>query len=219
MNSAEPENDSANPLPCSPPVITVVSDASVPGRVAELPLGVRDAEFGSGRLERAGRDEAGRAPVDQLLDRLGAGRRRHVGGGLEEAIHLGDIGLGGETREERVGRRDLGHLLRARGGLPGAALGEVVGRRDAAAVAADDADPQPGVLAERRLVDHGVGEPGQPAPLVRVEDLDAVDPGELERGRRDGPEPVLADQAGHQRTPTWTSRKRAGDAPWPTRPT
>ena len=68
-------------------------------------------------------------------------------------------------------------------------------------------------------MDHGVGETRQAAPFVGVEDLDAVDAAEVERGVRDRSEPVLADQARHQRTPTWTSRNRAGDVPCPTRPT
>ena len=37
MNADEPENASANPLPCSPPVITVVSDACVPGDQQNCP--------------------------------------------------------------------------------------------------------------------------------------------------------------------------------------
>ena len=116
------------------------------------------------------------APVDQLLDRLGAGRRRHVGGGLEEAIHLGDVGLRGETREERVGRRDLGHLLRARGGLARAALGEVVGRRDAAPVAADA--PGPAARCPRGTSIWWITELANrvsPPHSCDEEDLDAVD--------------------------------------------
>ncbi len=46
------------------------------------------------------------------------------------------------------------------------------------------------------------------------------DTGQAERGIGDRAEAVGADRSGHQpRTPTWTSRNRAGEAPWPTRAT
>ena len=54
---------------------------------------------------------------------------------------------------------------------------------------------------------------------MHEQDLDAVDARQLERALRHLAEPVGTDQAGHQRTPTWTFRNLAGEAPWPTRPT
>ena len=219
MKPPEPENASANPLPCSPPVITVVSDATVPGDQQNCPSELA-MPSSAAAVSNA---PAATNPVGQVSISRPTASARDVG--EESAVSsknrstCATSGLRRQAGEERIRRRDLGHLLRARGRLPSAALAEVVGGRHAGPVVENDPYAQPGVLAERRLVDHGVREPREPAPLVRVEHLHAVDPAELERRGRDCPEPVLADQARHQRTPTWTSRKRAGDVPWPTRPT
>ena len=84
-------------------------------RPAELSLGVRDAELGGrrSRTRRPRRSRLGTArSAARRLRRATTGRCRRC---LEEPVHVGDVGLRRETREERVGRRDLGHLLGARG--------------------------------------------------------------------------------------------------------
>ena len=131
----------------------------------------------------------------------------------------GHIGDRREARPERVGADDLGHLLRALGGGSRAFGGGFVRGCDADTTVRDHADTQAGVLSCGALVDLALGEPGQAAPFVHEQDLDAVDAGQFERSVGDVAEPVGTDQARHQRTPTWTLRNRAGDAPWPTRPT
>ena len=189
-------------------------------RPAELSLGVRDAELDRLRLVRARGGEPGRAPPDQRRPpRRRAPPARQSGGPVEVAIDLGHVGGGRQARPQRVGRHDLRHLLGALRGLERALRGEVVGRGHAHAVLRDDADAQLRVLAERALVDLGLGEPREPAPVVHEQDLDAVHAVEPERGLGHRAEAVGPDQPRHQRTPTWTSRNRAGDAPCPTRPT
>ena len=66
-------------------------------------------------------------------------------------------------------------------------------------------------------MDGRVREPREPAPLVHHQDLDAVGVGQIQCGVEYLPNVVGTDGRRHHRTPTWTPRKRAGDAACPTR--
>ena len=186
---------------------------------ASLALGVGQAQLQRDGLVCTRRREPVGAGADEPGDGVGAGLGGGVGGSLEESVAGGNVGHRRQAWPERVGTDDLGHLLGALGGGARPVGCGVVGRRDAHPAVGHHTDPQAGVFARRALVDLALGEPRQRAPLVHEQDLDIVDPTQCQGGIGDPPEPVGPHQARHQRTPTWTLRNRAGDAPCPTRPT
>ncbi len=211
-------NTSANPLPPSPPPITVVTDAIVVGAQQNWPSVFATAtSLAVVSNAPAAANPDGHAPTSSATPfarRSGvvaavASSKREASTTSSRGARPGNSGSGATTPAIS---RALSAARRAPSGEKSfvAATPDRPGR--------DHPDAEPRVLAPRALMDRARGEAGEPSPLVQEEHLDPVRAGDLQRRVRDAPDLVGADDAGHQpRTPTCTPRNLAGDAPCPTR--
>jgi hypothetical protein len=126
-------------------------------------------------------------------------------GCLVVALDFRRVGGSGEAGEGLVLRRTARRIRGALRKLREPVAVELVRRGDADACALDDAESDDGVLDQRRLVYLRAGE-AREAGAFRVGDGFGVSVRGCERRARDF-------ERAHDFTPTWTLRKRAGEAP------
>ncbi len=117
-----------------------------------------------------------------------------------------DVGRRGEPGKGGIGPAVGRGVLRAARGLAKTVLVDAVRGHRSEAPVADDAQRQRRVVDQRRLVHRGRREAREPGALDLDERLDLV-------AARGANRAVGQLQGLHERTPTWTSRKRAGEAP------
>ena len=200
---------------------TVVTEACVEGAQHRWPSVLASPTSIADGLVGAGGREPGCARADQIGDGFGAHLGRGVRRSLEEPVHLRDVGATGA----RPGHNGSGPttsaislaLSRGRARALGRAL---VRRRHADATRSTPRGPAgrcpPAfVLWWISLLANRVSPPHSCMNSTSTPST----PDSSSAASATGANPSAPEQLGHQRTPTWTLRNRAGEAPCPTRPT
>ena len=164
-------------------------------------------------LRVAAREEAVDREIAGRVDRGGRETclvvRPQLRGRLVVALNGRSVRGRREARKIRVGRRTLGRLSSSARQLRKPCAVRAIRRGDTRPSVANDSQRDDDVVDQRRLVHLGAGEPGEARPLGEGDCL-ALLAARFERGARD------VQRAAQDFTPIWTSRNRAGAAPWET---